>query len=129
MTTSDPNPHEVNFERSEFVTRSNWNSRIMGLSDSRWGFAITARNQNVFKALIESIWLAAWDHAPLRWLMHFGFGYSLWSKILVFCDGTRAAYLPITEDQARSLYPDDESFDEDWGEDRGWRDDDTALDW
>jgi hypothetical protein len=121
FTTADPNPHETNFDKSEFVTRSNWNSRILGLSDSLWGFAITATNQNVFKALIESVWIAAWDRAPLRWVRDSGYGYGTWNSVLGWCNGTPAAYLPITEDQARSLYPDDESFNEDWG----WRDDDT----
>lgn len=118
---SAPNPHAENVDKREFITRSNWNIRTFGLGSSKWGYAVTGTNQNVFKVLVESVWLAAWDRFPLSWLRDEGHGYTLWNNVLSWCDGTPAAYVPITDQQARDLYPDDESFNEDWG----WTDDDT----
>lgn len=119
---TDPNPHILSdAEKIAFKNGSTWDVRTFSLSVSLWGFAVTAQNQNVFKALIESAWVAAWDRRPLRWVLNSGYGYPVWNKVLAWCDGERAAYLPITDDQARSLYPDEASFNEDWG----WHDDDT----
>lgn len=118
---TEPNPHADRHNKSGFVNRSVWYNRQMHISASKWGFAVTAQNQNVFVSVIESAWVAAWNRFPLRWVLNRGWGYNLWNRVLIWCDGEEVAHLPITDEQARSLYPNDESFNEDWG----WHLDDT----
>ena len=115
------NPHAFRVDKNEYIKSSYWYVRTFSLSSSKWGFAITGDNRNLFKLLIESIWLAVWDRFPLNWLRDEGHGYNVWNSVLAWCDGTPAAYVPITDQQARDLYPNDESYNEHWG----WHDDDT----
>lgn len=116
-----PNPHALRADKDAYVQRHVWNNRQFSLGVSKWGFCVTATDANIWKSVIESLWLAVWDAPPMRWLLHRGIGYGLWNRVLAWADGQVVAFLPVTDEQARSFYPSDESFDKDWG----WHFDDT----
>jgi hypothetical protein len=113
---TDPNPHQERVNKQDFLNQSNWNERGFGLSTSLWGFAINVSDRHVGLAFLESVWLALWGIRPLAWLRDHNFlAYRLWSWGLGKCDGKTVGYLPITNEQAMSLYPDKESFMEIYG--------------
>lgn len=113
---TEPNPHAERANKQAFVKGGTWRVRTFGVGSSKWGFSISASSQNVFAALVESIWVWLWETRPMQWVMNYvPGGYTIWSKVLIWCDGEEVAFLEVTEDQVRSFYPDEASFLEDWG--------------